>query len=126
MIPPCVGIIVVDKSRTILVRTDRGNYSFPKGGRKKGESDLQTAWRELNEETGLKEENVKLLDNFYLDELSDKGKLSIRYFVGELIKDIKELKCCDPEELEFVGWFEFNDALKLDTLKQQRKDVLKK
>lgn len=125
MIPPCVGIIVFNENKTVLVRTEVGNYSFPKGGRKKGETDLQTAWRELYEETGLSNENVKLIDDLYIDELSDKGHLSVRYFIGIIVKNIIKLKY-DPEELEFVGWFDIKEALQLDKLKSQRKDILQK
>jgi len=32
---PCAGIIVFDSDKTILVSTNRGNHSFPKGKRKK-------------------------------------------------------------------------------------------
>jgi hypothetical protein len=28
-IPPCCGIIVIDNDKTILVCTERDNYSFP-------------------------------------------------------------------------------------------------
>ena len=49
---PCAGIIVFDNDKTILVQTKAGRFSFPKGKRNKSESELETAWRELQEETG--------------------------------------------------------------------------
>ena len=56
----CCGIIVLDGSKTILVRTPRGNYSYPKGKKEKDETNMETAFRELEEETGLLSTDVEL------------------------------------------------------------------
>ena len=84
MIPPCAGIIVINVDETVLVSTQNGNYSFPKGKRNKNETSLETAWRELGEETGLEKKHVKLIDDFTIDELSDKGNIAIRYYILNL------------------------------------------
>ncbi len=44
--------------RYLLVQHDAGHWAFPKGHPEKGETDLQTARRELVEETGLARVNV--------------------------------------------------------------------
>ena len=81
---PCSGFIILsnDKKRTVLVRTHRGNFSFPKGKRKKGETYKETALRELEEETGLREEDIVIQNISCFDELSYKGNPSVRYFVA--------------------------------------------
>ncbi|MCJ7637108.1 MAG: NUDIX domain-containing protein, partial [Nitrososphaeraceae archaeon] len=60
-IPPCAGVIVIDLTNleTILVCTDHDNYSFPKGKRHKGETIMDNALRELNEETGLTKDDIQ-------------------------------------------------------------------
>jgi 8-oxo-dGTP pyrophosphatase MutT (NUDIX family) len=51
---PCAGIIVFSGTHTILVKKRKSrSLSFPKGKREKDESDINAAWRELFEETGL-------------------------------------------------------------------------
>lgn len=121
--PSCCGIIVFDQDLTILVKTQHGNFSFPKGKRKKRENDLETAWRELEEETGLTSDNVELLHNFYIDECSSKGNITTRYFVG-YIKKTAERISFNPNELAGVIWFNIQDAIKLEKLKYVRKNVL--
>lgn len=121
---PCAGIIVFDGDNTILVSTNRGNHSFPKGKREKWESYIDTAWRELKEETGLTQEHVKLLDDTYIDEFSEKGNPSVRYFTGQLIIPI-ETFTFDKGELETVKWVNINDAYTIEKLSERRKITLK-
>ena len=123
--PCCCGIIVFDQDQTILVNTHNGNFSFPKGGKKKQETYLEAAWRELEEETGLTMNNVKLIDDFHIDENSSRGNIAIRYFVGYIIKSAQRISF-DPNELAGVTWFNIEDALALDKFKTVRKDILTK
>lgn len=124
MIPPCAGIIVINVDETVLVSTQNGNYSFPKGKRNKNETSLETAWRELGEETGLEKKHVKLIDDFTIDELSDKGNIAIRYYVGILTETLLELKF-DPTELQKSEWIKIPDAYILEKFKNRRKEILK-
>lgn len=124
-LPPCTGIIIIDNDQTILVSTKRGNQSFPKGKRHRNETVLEAAWRELKEETGLDNRHIDLIEDYYIDELSDKGNLSIRYFVGLLKTDIKINKFTfDTNELACVGWYNIIDALESNFLKKARKIIL--
>jgi len=122
--PPCAGIIVIDGEKTILVSSKNDNYSFPKGKRNKGEDTIDTAWRELTEETGLTKEHVEIIDGFVIDETSNRGNIAMRYFVGRLIKNPTKLSY-DAEELNTVEWMKVTDALKLEKFKNRRKDILK-
>ena len=121
---PCAGIIVFDQDNTILVRTSHGNHSFPKGKREKGESYIVAAWRELQEETGLTQMHIELLDNVFFDELSGKGNPSVRYFVGRLTVEIDSFTF-NKNELENVSWVNVNDAYKIEKFKDSRKAILK-
>lgn len=123
MVVPCAGIIVFDGDKTILVSTHQGNFSFPKGKRNKNESDIETAWREFEEETGITKEHVELVDDFYLDETSAKGFPSVRYFVGKLVGQVNNFKF-DTKELANVGWYSISDVMKIDKIKTARKKIL--
>ena len=64
----------------LLLHYPGGHWDFPKGHMEEGEKEIQTALRELEEETGIK--NVKIIDDF-------RGK--IHYFFvrnGETISKI--------------------------------------
>lgn len=122
--PPCAGIIVFDDNNTVLVSTDRGNMSFPKGKCNKAETYINTAWRELEEETGLNCTKVQLIaDDIYIDELSSKGNPSVRYFVGKLLDEHKTFTF-DKTELANVAWCNVLDALNFEKLKPERKAIL--
>ena len=121
---PCAGIIVIDGNNTILVSTKNNNYSFPKGKRNKGETIIDTAWRELNEETGLEKKHIQLIDNFSINETSNKGNIAITYFVGKLIEKPQQLKF-DSDELHNAEFIKIDDAYKLESFKERRKDILR-
>ena len=117
IIPPCAGIIVFNNGKIVLVNTNSGNFSFnlsslwsfasfTKGKRNRWELDLEVAWRELEEETGLTKDHVELIDNFHIDELSNRGNLCIRHFVGTLSKKLKDFKF-NPTELANVNGIMF-------------------
>jgi bis(5'-nucleosidyl)-tetraphosphatase len=53
------GIIVNEFSEVAIVYTNTKSWQFPKGGIESGESHLETAVREIEEETGLK--NLELI-----------------------------------------------------------------
>ncbi|HID04211.1 MAG TPA: NUDIX domain-containing protein [Candidatus Caldiarchaeum subterraneum] len=46
----------------LLLLYEAGHWDFPKGGIEEGETEIQTALREVKEETGLN--NVKIIDGF--------------------------------------------------------------
>lgn len=124
---PCVGIILFNSDKTILVSTHSGNFSFPKGKRNKNETDLDTAKRELLEETGLKINHFQLINHDTLDELSNKGKPSVRYYIGKVTKICNNNDFIfDHNELASVQWYDINECYKLDKLKDSRKEILKK
>lgn len=112
---------------TILVKTPHGNLSMPKGKRNKGEQYIETAWRELKEETGLEPHMVNLLDNelnYYVVENNN-----IIYYPSIIKDDYKNFKLrnIDSEELVDVSWYDINQVMKFDkNIKNERKELIKK
>lgn len=128
----CAGIIIFRKKHkleTILVKTHKDNYSFPKGKLNKGETYIDGAIRETNEETGIVLEDIKLLSEngkyVYIEELSEKNNPSVLYFIGEYNKDNLTFSY-NEKELKEVNWFQIDDVYKLNKIKQARKEVLDK
>ena len=60
---PNVGIILANQRNEVFwgKRVNQHAWQFPQGGIKSGESPKQAMFRELEEETGLKPEHVRIL-----------------------------------------------------------------
>lgn len=108
------GIVPLQKRdgtwKVLLVHHIAGHWSFPKGHRERGESEIETASRELEEETGLTVE--KLLDlppveeTYIFHHAGRRIEKKVRYFValvgGKEYPQLDELFGCD--------WFAFEEA----------------
>ncbi len=119
-----VGIIVLNKKNKIFVakRIDnpKNYWQMPQGGVDEGEDFLKAAYRELEEETSIKNvELIKELDDTITYELPDhllgiiwKGKYrgqKQKWFMMRFIGDEKEIdiKTKNPEFLDWK-WIEIN------------------
>jgi bis(5'-nucleosidyl)-tetraphosphatase len=97
--------------RMYLLLQNAGRWDFPKGGMEKGESELQTVMREVEEETGLKDVKIvpgyrKVIEYFYRRE----GK-NIHKQVVYLLGFTGEEKVKISFEHQGFGWFPYAEAL---------------
>jgi len=109
-----------------LIKDGYGKYGLPKGHIEKGESKEETAVREVEEETALK--NIKLLD--YLGEVRYISKISIyKSSIKENLEDkivyyylmnVSDKEVCTPQKeegIEEVIWVDVDSVLqKIDYL----------
>ena len=117
------GVLVLrqqeDELYVVLLRHRfGGHWSFPKGHVEAGESERQTALREVREETGLT--GIKLMDGFRESvEYSPKPgvKKQVVYFLGttEQEKLIRQ-----EEEISELHWVEWSQAVEAVTFKNDR------
>lgn len=108
----CGAIIIYkereDSYKVLLVRNNNGrNYSFPKGHVEKGETEQETAIREIKEETGL---DVEIIDSFR--EVSDycpfgKIKKRVVFFMAQTFSDKVKIQ---KEELDSYQWVDLFDV----------------
>ena len=106
------GAIVIYRSgsryKILLVRNHNGrNYSFPKGHVEKGETEQQTAIREVKEETGL---DIEIIDSFR--EVADYcpfGKIRKRvvFFMAQTMSDKVTVQ---REEIDSYIWIDLEEA----------------
>ena len=47
------GCIIINKNKVLLIKQTKGHWGFPKGHVEKDETEIETAIREVKEETGL-------------------------------------------------------------------------
>lgn len=123
------GAIIVYKDnnnnsyKVLLVRNNNGrNYSFPKGHVEKGETEEQTAIREIKEETGL---DVEIVDSFR--EVSDycpfgNIKKRVVFFMAQAFTDKVVIQ---KEEIDSYKWVDLFDAHNICTYENDLR-VIKK
>lgn len=91
----------------LIKHKNGGHWSFPKGHMEAGETEIETAVREILEETGL---DVKIDQNFRFEmEYSPKPKIlkKVVYFVAET--KIKEIVCQIEEVIDSI-WVGYESA----------------
>ena len=110
------GVVLFNEQKVLLLQYATGqkesHWDFPKGHVDKGETEIETATRELEEETGIK--NIILLDNFrktinYTIQKRDR-KISkeVVFFIATTVETEINLS---HEHVDY-GWFDFTLALK--------------
>jgi bis(5'-nucleosidyl)-tetraphosphatase len=108
--------------QVLLVKHEAGNYwAFPKGHAEQGEEPIQTAQRELFEETGL-----TITKFFKTDVLEEKyyfkknNKLiykTVQYYLAEVTGSLKIQK----SEISESHWININDAVNLITFSESKR-----
>ncbi len=127
-----VGVIVYKKfsrsEKLLILKHKKGHWAFSKGHPDIGERKIETALRELKEETGIRvirllSKRVLVSENYSFFNGSDKktGKF-VDYFIGETTSEKVKI---DNKEITKYKWCTYNAALKIITFKQT-KNTLKK
>ena len=119
------GFIVFNKDKFLLLHYEAGHWDFPKGHIEKGEDNLKTARRELQEETGIEDIYVvpkfqEKLEYFFKKEGKTVHKEVIFFLAETRMSEIKLSK-------EHIGykWLIYEDAIGQVTFKSA-KDLLVK
>ena len=93
----------------LIIKQSKGHVAFPKGHVEPGETNEQTAKREVLEETGIE---IELMPSFSRrSEYTIQGKIEksvIIYLAKTTQIDYK----MQVEEIEECGWFTFDDAMR--------------
>jgi len=102
---------LAEEGRLFLLLQNAGKWDFPKGGVEKGESELQTVVREVEEETGLKDLTLvpgfrKVIEYFYRRNGKNIHK-QVVYLLGMTGEDEVKISF----EHQGFGWFPYQEAL---------------
>lgn len=116
------GCIIINDGKVLLVRQNKGHWEFPKGHVEENETEMETAIREVKEETNLDVviENDK---RYIIEYVTDKGRdKQVVYFIAKcLSKDLKRQEC----EIQTLGWFDFDEAINTLTYENTKKLFIK-
>ena len=110
------GVVLFNSSKVLLLRHSSissrggGHWDFPKGHIDDGETEIQTALRELGEETGI--EQVKVVDGFRdtITYTFSGGQEQIGKEVVFFLATTKESKVTLSHEHIDYSWLDFDSA----------------
>lgn len=98
-------------TRSYLLLLNAGRWDFPKGNMEKGESELETVRREVEEETGLDRITIvpgfrRLIEYYYRRDGKNVHKQVVYFLASTKAEDVKI-----SHEHQGFGWFSYQDAL---------------
>ena len=113
----CCGCIVIKENNVLLIKQNEGHWGFPKGHVEENETEIETATREVKEETNLDVE-VDSNKRYTTEYVTNVGKLKqVVFFIAKCIGgEIKAQEC----EVSEIRWVKFEEAIKLITYDNTR------
>ena len=114
---------IENKNCYLIIKSLNGDVGFPKGHVEAGESELQTAIRELKEETGVEVEVIpgfRQQIEYPLTRIPDAIKQSV-YFLGRCTSDNV---ICQESEVAEARFVSYEEALKMLTF-EETKNILR-
>ena len=121
----CGAVVINEKNEILLVKTVKGYYGFPKGHMEKGETKLETAIREVKEETNI---DIEIVDSkeFLLSYEMDNGvfKDVVLFLAKPVTKEVKR----QEEEISDIKWVyidRVNSCFDFDDIKNLWNDQIK-
>lgn len=112
------GAVVFDGDKVLVIQQVKGHWGFPKGHVEKGETEVETAMREIKEETNL---DVEINENYrYVETYSPEEdvKKDVVFFVAKKIGG--EIKV-QEEEVKATEWLSPEEATKRVTFESSKK-----
>lgn len=128
------GIIIFRRAeegiKFLLLYHGNGYWNFPKGKMEENERSIETAFREVEEETGIKSNSLRLIRNFRVSERftfndresKDKVFKIVTFYLAETRQ--KEVKIDSREE--GFGWFKLSEAKTVLGKHKNTFEILKK
>ena len=95
--------------RTILLMKHPKRWDLPKGHVDEGETNLECALRELQEETGIELQHLRMVegfkykDRYVVETKKSKKKKTLIIYLAELIEEV-EIVPTEHEGYEWVNW----------------------
>lgn len=115
----CGLLLFQEMPRRSFLLLVRGNgFDLPKGRMKKNETELDTAFRELEEETGLRRHDVSLVDGFRFETVycpNKRVEKTVVLFAG-LVAGPKEIVTPDHDDYAWVPWKPPHDYREFPTI----------
>ncbi|HHZ79394.1 MAG TPA: NUDIX domain-containing protein [Candidatus Lambdaproteobacteria bacterium] len=124
-----VGVVVLRGEEVLLVQRakapNKGQWSIPGGKQRHGETVIQAVSRELLEETGVKVEQLALLDVVDFIVPDNQGKILYHYTLVDFQGQWLSGECRSGDDADAVKWFKLKELDSLSLQEITRKIIFK-
>ena len=114
------GAVIFDGDKVLVIQQVKGHWGFPKGHVEEGETEVETALREIKEETNL---DVEINENYrYVERYSPSEDVEkdVVFFIAKKIGgDIK----VQEEEVKATEWLSPREAVEKVTYDTSKKII---
>ena len=119
-----INVCSDQKFHVLMIKHAGGHWGFPKGHPEKGENPLETAMRELQEETSLKIDPTLLHEQELTEQYTFKSGngmvlKTVKYFIAR-VENPDEIKL-DRREVVEAQWVDVNEAPMYLTYEEARR-----
>ncbi len=112
------------EARYLLIQHHAGHWAFPKGHAEPGESEAETALRELREETGIRDVTLcsdrPIIETYRFSRNGQMVEKTVRYFVGLVHCETVRIQA---EEIRNYRWATYDEAQALITYEESRRSL---
>lgn len=115
------GIIVFNKEKVLVIHQNVGHWGLPKGHMEEGETEEETAIREVFEETGISADIIPGFRKMITYQVKENTIKDVVYFVGTTSEVNTLAQECEVSEVKWMNYDEAIDIMSHD----DNRDVLK-
>lgn len=119
------GCIITKDNKVLLIKQTKGHWGFPKGHVEKNETEIETAIREVKEETNLDVE-IDANKRYTMEYVTDKGKLKqVVLFIAKCIGGEIKAQECEVNDIKWLNFDEAVETITYDNTRELFKKILK-
>ena len=121
----CGAVVINDSNEILLVKTVKGFFGFPKGHVENGETEQETAIREVKEETNIDIEIIsdkRFVFSYKVDGVIDKDVI---FFIAKPTSNYLKSQEGEIAETKWVSIDEVESYFDFDNIKKLWNEVIK-
>lgn len=111
------GCIIIENGKVLLIQQTKGHWGFPKGHMELGETEIETAKREVKEETNI---DVEINENkrHVMEYFTDKGNFKqVVLFIARKTSGNEKYQ---ESEIKTMKWMTYEEAINTITYDNAR------
>ena len=119
------GCIIIKNGKVLLIQQTEGHWGFPKGHMELGETEIETAKREVKEETNIDVE-INKDKRYVLEYTTDKGIFKeVVLFIAKKINGDERYQASEIKTMEWLTYKDAIDRITYDNTRELLKRVLR-